>query len=217
MKLQAIEPRENATKDKIRGFSSLKEGWHFHEGGPPTKELLQVAVNMADRVAMSGFRSDAFPGIDGEIMITVYHDDNYLEFIFETDESVTFVKEKDKVETACEEQLTIAEAKKRLDAFEAEMKWKNLSVSSMENTTTRQGRSSRVSRSRIRQAQGYLLFLNHAFMRPTIGHVLISESIMTKGSPQPRSSFGRSKKKFYLTDAILNNIRVNPETSAMAI
>jgi len=211
--MQTIDLRENTTKDKILTFSSFEKGWHFGEGVPPTKDILQQAVGMSDRIAISGFRSNAFPGIDGEIMVTAYHGKNYLEFTFETDGTVTFVREKEEIEVAYEEKLTFDQAKSRLNAFGAEKIWKNLSGLSTANIMTQPRESSKVSPLRILQGQGFHLYSKHASMKK-IKLVPTSASIM-KESHRTRSSSGQSRKELYLTDAFLSDIQVIPEMSVM--
>ena len=211
--MQIVDLPENTTKDKIRGFSSFKKGWHFGEGVPPSKELLKIAVNMADRVALSGFRSDAFPGIDGEIMVTAYHGGDYLEFTFETDGTVTFVREKGETEIAYEEKLTFKQAKKRLNDFGIEKIWKNLSGLSTPPIMTQTRKSSKALRLGIHQDQEYHLYLSRVSKRKLVP---TSASIM-KGSHRTRSSSGQSKKESYLKNALSSSIPVIPAMNAMAI
>lgn len=106
-----LHKQQITTKDKILEFSNLKKGWHFGEGIPPTEKILKSALDLSDHIATLGFQSNAFPGVDGEIMMTVYHGKNYLEFTFETNGTVTFVREKSETEIAYEEGLTVDQAK----------------------------------------------------------------------------------------------------------
>jgi len=198
-KMQVVDLPENTTKDKILEFSNLKKGWHFGKGVPPTKKILQLAVDLAGRVALSGFRSNAFPGVDGEIMVTVYHGEDYLEFTFETNGTVTFVWEKGEAEIAYEEELTVDQAKRRLDAF-GEKIWKSLSGSFTPNIMTQPKKSSRVLLSKTPRDQEFQLYLSHASMKAETGRAPIFASIMSE-SLQIQSSSGQSGKEFYLTDA----------------
>jgi len=214
--MKLIDLHENATKDKILAFSNLGKDWHFGEGVPPTKEILKQAVSLSDRIAISGFRSNAFPGVDGEIMVTVYHGKNYLEFTFEADGTVTFVREKDETEIAYEEKLTFDQAKNRLNAFGAEKIWKSLSGLSTANIMTQQEKRSIASPLRILPDQGFHPSLSHASTKPEVKPAPIFASIM-KISRQTQSSSGGSGKGFYLMDAFSNNIQAIPEMFAMAI
>jgi hypothetical protein len=127
---------KNQTKEKIIEFTKRETGWHFGTGGPALFEIANQAIIIANIASYFDFETDAFPGVDGEIMVTVYHNHDYLEFICEVDNSVVFVHEKDGVEHAYREGLTFDQAKEELYKF-GEGLWKNISESFIKITTTR--------------------------------------------------------------------------------
>jgi len=112
------------TENKILGFGELRNGWHYGAGVSFGHSLLQDAICLnREAIRMAFFETDAFPGIGGEIMVTIYSSDHYLEFILESDGSVTFCRERGGKEICYQEGLSFQEAKDRLLAFRKES-WK---------------------------------------------------------------------------------------------
>lgn len=69
-----------ATDQKIRSFASLPLGWHYGNGAPAPESLIRIARNYHNLFLTLGFsETDAFPGIDGEIMVTAYRGKNCIE------------------------------------------------------------------------------------------------------------------------------------------
>ncbi len=206
--MQLIDIEENKTQGKIRQFIKLPIGWHFGEGVPPNEKTEQSALNMADRMALSGFRTDAFPGIDGEIMVTGYHNENYIEFTFEADGTVTFIREEGDEEIEYAENLTVREAKEHLKTFRDEI-WKKSYELSAQDTTTHERNSLRASLSEILQALEFQSFSSPALMIRRRASAPIFENF-TKESPQTLSFFGQSIEGIYQTDVSSTNMIVIP-------
>lgn len=84
----------NETEQKIRSFRSLSPGWHYGSGVAPTNDMIAKAVQYEALYRLLGYPiTDAFPGADGEIMVTAYHGDFYVELTLETDGSFRFACE----------------------------------------------------------------------------------------------------------------------------
>ncbi len=129
------EPSYHKTHKKILGFKSLKKGWHFGEGIPPEESRLTQSIELNREAVNLGFlRTNAFPGVDGEIRVTVYHQKHYLEFTIETDDTVTYIHEVDNQEIEYETGLSFEEAKGKIKAFR-EKEW-NLSETSIGSILT---------------------------------------------------------------------------------
>jgi hypothetical protein len=80
-----------ATAEKVLSFGSLRPGWHYGEGVAPKQKAIEAALTIFWQFYFAGFEdTDAFPGIDGEIMVTAYHGDHYLEVLVETDGTMNF-------------------------------------------------------------------------------------------------------------------------------
>lgn len=106
------------TVKKIRSFKQLTQGWSYGEGKPFKDSILNDAISVIREAFNLGFNiTDAFPGLDGEVMCTIYHEDHYLEFTLEPDGNVTFVREKSDDEICYLEGLSLQDAKEKIREF----------------------------------------------------------------------------------------------------
>ena len=109
------------TERKIRGFKRLQKGWHYGEGRPFGDNIINAAISLHKEALRLGFfETDAFPGANGEIMVTIYRHEHYLEFIIERDLTVTFSREDGDDETRYEEGLTLNNAIRVIRDFSGE-------------------------------------------------------------------------------------------------
>lgn len=120
---------------KISDFLSLGNGWCYGEG----LRFLRSTTDKANQIVIyflsSGFSTiDAFPGLNGEIRVTAYAANHYLEFTLDSSGLSTFVHEKNDQEIAYEENLGLR------DCYEKIMSLSNLCnlyESSIKGITTR--------------------------------------------------------------------------------
>jgi hypothetical protein len=76
------------TERKIRSFAQLPQGWHYGAGGPIAGEIIHIACQYLWHLMMLGFvETDAFPGVDGEVMVTAYRGKHCIELTVELDRS----------------------------------------------------------------------------------------------------------------------------------
>src|ERR1039458_7833127 len=88
-----------ATVKKIQGFSYLQEGWHYGNGTPPTDLIIGQAISVNNLFIQVGLTTtNAFPGVDGEIMVTAYKDEYYIECIVEKNGNYSITAEEKQVE-----------------------------------------------------------------------------------------------------------------------
>ena len=74
------------TEEKIFNFCLLEKGWNYGEGEKIPLLAIKSALNLHREIVYRGYsRTDAFPGLDGEIQITVYEGAHY--FAFEREKS----------------------------------------------------------------------------------------------------------------------------------
>lgn len=131
----AQHDRIRRTAEKISGFKHLQYGWHYGEGAPPSEETINSALALNQEAAAVGFtRTNAFPGIEGEIQVTIYHGPAYLEFTIEPDGRIALVREHDQQEVESEENLSLSGALARIRSLKG-LLWV-LSESSIRSTTT---------------------------------------------------------------------------------
>ena len=104
-----------STSRKLDGFRTLADGWHYGNGGPIAEEQIREAKKMLQFMNMIGFtRTDAFASGDGEILLTAYHEKNYLGVVLEENQTFSFTHELDGQECYAAENVTVLEAKKLL-------------------------------------------------------------------------------------------------------
>lgn len=135
--------RQRKAKVKLKQFRAIQPGWHYGEGVNFTTETLANATRLADLAIGYGVdATDAFPGADGEVMVTLYHGHNqyYLEFTVEPDGKVHFLFEEDGEEIE-EGTLDMPAAKERIRMFWRKL-W-SLSGSFTETTTMSSDRNSK--------------------------------------------------------------------------
>ena len=102
----------NRAEKKIRGFQEYGSGWHFGEGNAFDDKAIQEALALnAELLGAYFLRTDAFPGLSGEIQVTAYLGDDCFEFTRETDGTWAFVHERLDEDIACAEDLSFDEVK----------------------------------------------------------------------------------------------------------
>lgn len=139
-------PRVAYTREKIKGFRNLPRGWHFGEGVPAGPVVVRCALELLGYAAAQGFRrTNAFFGVEGEISLTTYHGDRYLELVVGEDGSADWTEEKGDEEIGGGEGLTVEEAKRKIDDLR-ERVWASLGLSTSHGgTTTRIGSTAALS------------------------------------------------------------------------
>lgn len=86
---------------KIQSFKKLGEGWHYGEGRKFSAEVIKCAEDLAGYLSNNLFNKlNAFPGLDGEIMIKTYFPTSAIEITINSDLKANFM-----VETRAGEQL----------------------------------------------------------------------------------------------------------------
>lgn len=100
-----------ATHRKLEEFITLPNGWNFGEGVAVSRKIAALANGVLDRAQDLGFHvADAFPGINGEVQVNLYHGAHYFEFVIDAPERVTFVYERDDEEKVYLEAVPLFEA-----------------------------------------------------------------------------------------------------------
>ncbi len=123
------------TVKKIHDFKKLGKGWSYGEGEPFKGSILNDAISLIrEAFNLAFYTTDAFPGLNGEVMCTIYHEDNYLEFTLEPDGNVTFAREKSDDEICYQEGLSLQDAKEKIGEFRKEI-WNTYEFSTQYITT----------------------------------------------------------------------------------
>ncbi len=123
------------TEGKIRRFSELGDGWHYGEGVAFDASVLRRSVALHWQVMREGyFTTDAFPGLYGQVVVTIYDGDHYVEYSVEPDGTIEYVYECEGREIQSEVGLTTDAAIGKLRDLRKEP-WKS-SESSSSSTMT---------------------------------------------------------------------------------
>ena len=187
------------TAQKIASFRNLQVGWHYGSGVPPTDDTINKALILNSEAALAGFKkTNAFPGIDGEIQVTAYHHSTYLELTIEIDGTVTFVYEHDDNEIAYEK-LTFDEARTRLRKFRG-LTWALYGLStSGSSTPIRSGSQALPLNLRVTGAESRLLIQTVSYESAEIFASTSKDS--TEMSPELLLFSGTSPLKYFLKTA----------------
>jgi hypothetical protein len=98
------------TVNKIIKFKFLKSGWHYGEG-VEFKDI-NIAFTLICLTAINeyGFiQTDTFPGLCGEIRVTGYRDNEYVECTVEDYNNITLIYEQENQEIFHKEKLNLKE------------------------------------------------------------------------------------------------------------
>jgi hypothetical protein len=122
------------TEEKIISFLRLEEGWHYGEGIRPSQDNLKNALQILYALQTYGLRSDAFPGVNGEIQVVAYNADETLEITIEADGRITYILERADEELEYAEDLSTHDAVIRVNSYGRGLC--NLSELSIQTITT---------------------------------------------------------------------------------
>lgn len=107
---------DDMIKDKILSFKELSEGQNYSEGVLFEDNIIHKALTSL-KIIPDYYKVNAFPGIGGEIQLSICKDIKSLEITIESDESLTIVCEINNQEIFCKENLTLEETKKQIINF----------------------------------------------------------------------------------------------------
>ena len=185
-------PNINETFDLIDNFSKLPRGWNFGEGVPAcpiavkqSKDLLRFAFDLGHK------DFDAFPGIDGEVQICFYNEDDTLEITSESNGDLTVNVEKDDVVVLFEQKTSFSFAIKILKDFTYN-KCLSYALLTSANTTTQEKNVSQVWRLNPQQATAVYQYLTPTVQIKQVEQLVSIFSNTTQQLPELLSSFGKS-------------------------
>ena len=94
------------TERKLQRFRQFKAGWHYGEGERINRDCIEKALALHREIDRTlSLKTNAFPGLCGEVVLTAYSGDHYWEFIFETDGTLTLCHEMEDKEVCYRENL----------------------------------------------------------------------------------------------------------------
>jgi hypothetical protein len=105
---------EDSTMRKLRAFAELPNGWHFGEGRGSERIALLNAKAVTRNAQLGGWQTDAFPGVSGEIMVSIETSNQYYEVVAEADGTMTFVEESGGNEISRLDKVSLADVIQKL-------------------------------------------------------------------------------------------------------
>ena len=97
------------TDQRISDFLKLPQGWHYGEGNAPNEKTVDDSLRINNQATLLGLKTEAFPGINGEIQINCYLGDKTLEFTIESTDKILLVEEENDIEISSQDNLTVGE------------------------------------------------------------------------------------------------------------
>jgi len=193
-----INTRIQQTAEKIAGFEELPEGWHYGSGSRPSHKTIQKALEINAELDASGFsKTNAFPGIEGEIQTTAYHGSLYLEFTIGPDGKITYAFEYNNNEIKYRSGLELDESIEIIRSFRG-LLWV-FSASFIKSTTTPIKEISRALPLNLRVMEvEYQQLMKNVFPKAeSASAITLVNSTKTFWASRP--SFGKSQPIDFLT------------------
>lgn len=114
---------------KILEFAALPEGWHFGEGVGATSDAVDSALSISALLADHQARNvEAFPCVDGGVLVHGYQGDDVLEIQCDPDRSIHFVHERSGGLVKDRESVSIDD----IESYLGELAW--VPISSLESS-----------------------------------------------------------------------------------
>jgi hypothetical protein len=112
----------NQTERKINAFARFQPGWRLGSGKSFSKAVVNAACKINRKAVDSGFfKTDAFPGRNGDISVVLYDDEDSYEFAI-SDTSIGFTHEKSNGEDEEKPGLTLRNSFELISKLKEE-KW----------------------------------------------------------------------------------------------
>ena len=185
-----------ATAKKIQDFQKLAKGWNFGEGQPFSEKIIKEAKALNKEMIENCFlETGAFPGNDGEIMVTLYYSDYYLEFTIEPNLTITFAKENKKETLEYKEDLTFDKALKLINNFREEI-WSSSESFTLPTLTTKKIDSQILPSSQVAVIRESQLLIKNVFPSLVAQSVNILNT-STKRYLENPEFFGSSKNEYF--------------------
>ena len=157
---------EHPTETKIRSYSRRGRGWHYGEGVEFCADVVAEAISLHRFIVRNGhYRTDAFPGLGGEVIVTLYHGSHYYEFALEPGGQLWFSHEVGGEEKVYRAPISVDKAYQIIKQIRTD-EWSS-SESSLASTMTSTFEDFRAGFLAIRETMvAYLSSVDSAWSRP---------------------------------------------------
>ncbi|MCK7581734.1 MAG: ATP-binding protein [Chromatiales bacterium] len=121
---------------KLDDFKAFDAGWCYGDGLKFPDEVILLSKQVIIDLIKNGFnKTDVFPGLSGEIRVTAYVRNHYLEFTVENNREITFLYEVNDNEIEYIEALSLDDCLLKIKEYNWLCDW---FAQSIKNTTTKQ-------------------------------------------------------------------------------
>jgi len=185
------------TELKIIQFRELEDRWHYGQGVRFTDEVINTSLRLHRSLVMAGYSdTDAFPGVNGEVQVSVYDLPRSCEITIKKDGQWLIVFEDDGKE-GWESSGPDAPGSIPIIIGMINATWSTF-ISYLESTGTESLRDSPVLHLNLPMMEGFPLLTFSVSQLPEGRSVSISESIIPV-LPENRLSSGGFQTTFYQT------------------
>jgi hypothetical protein len=186
---------------KINEFESLENGWCYGEG----KSFAKATINNATEIFYVFFKlgidkTDAFPGLDGEIRVTGYDSEHYFELTLEDNGLATYLYEKNDEEEKYFEDIGLTEAiEKAKEDIRKIKSCQSLLEHYIQSIGIEKESAFKVWLSGHQAMEGSLFFALHAQMPQAVAFADTSIDIIRKSATIHQSTGGSIAQYFPIT------------------
>lgn len=110
-----------SAKGELDKFRELEDGWYYGEGVSFEQSVIEAAACLNGIALNLEMKTEAFPGLDGDVMLSAYADNKSFDFVFKSEdkEIVCYYEYKNgEVEQEeCQENMTLQEAEMLLTKY----------------------------------------------------------------------------------------------------
>jgi hypothetical protein len=203
------------TLEKIKELTALPDGWNFGAGRAVDAVTASRASEAVVEASLYSLETDVFPGDNGEIQVSVYSRDRYLEFVFLPSGTVEYRREQGDTVLEEENLPDFHTACRKIREFGGPP-CLNTSAVSTSNTSLILGKTDlQAPRSGTAQAEGFPCSARTALLSKVEAYADISWRITFPCVPHPKF-FGGFQRIFSMMEYRLNKVQGLPGTSAIS-
>lgn len=121
---------KNETEKKLNDFLSLKKGWYYGEGKSIDSKTIFIIKDLLYYVEAQGFtETDTFPGLNGDVRLTIYYNEYYIEITLDENCIFLLTIEKNDNEIISDKKFNETEIKKEINTYGKKLIWDTLDSS----------------------------------------------------------------------------------------
>lgn len=207
-------PSIKETINKVESFNMLQKGWHFGDGDAISDDYVKIGTIFLQFAELLGIqKANAFPGENGELQITFYQNNKFLEITIEADRKITVAEDVNDKNVSYEENLNLTEVIEKLKIWGTHRANRTTSEQYTVNTMTRTENAFQVWRSANRLTAEFQLSRRSAPSKRAEQFVIISDDTIQNRLESHLFS-GKSQETIYRRSVNTKNLLANREICA---